>query len=462
MFNRYFSLSLAGLIITMISLPVMAQTSYESDSVMIRKLYNEALKNGETDANLRYLVSRIGARIAGSLRAQKTVFWTKQTMEQYHPDTVYLQSVIVPHWVRGAKEVSYFTFKGKQVKMDVCALGGSIGTTGILTAGVVEVQSWAELAALKDDEVKGKFVFFNRAMDPTEIETFRAYLATVDQRTKGAIAASGRGGIGALVRSLTLAKDDYPHTGAMSYDTSVKKIPAAALSTNSADKLSDALKKDPALQYSLQMHCIQFPDVLSYNVIAEIKGSEFPDEYVTVGGHLDTWDLSEGASDNGTGLVQAMEVLRLFRATGVNPERTIRIILYMNEEAGAHGAIKYAEQAKLRGENHVAVIESDAGGFTPRGFRIETTPLAMSQFQKWRELFAPYKTSDIQPQQRGVDLIPMKEQAKALISLDCDDSRLFYIHHSALDTYDKINPREVAMGAGAMAAMVALISKYGL
>jgi len=445
-----------------IGLSVFAQVYDPSDSILFRKLYREALTNGQTDVNLRYLTSRIGARISGSIQAQQTVEWSKKVLAQYRPDSVYLQPVTVPHWVRGAKEVSYYTVKGRRVRMDVAALGGSIGTNGLLTAGVVEVKSWAQLAALPDEAVKGKFVFFNRAMDAGDIETFKAYLAAADQRARGAIAAARRGAVGALVRSLTPAKDDHPHTGAMSYDTAVPKIPAAALSTNSADLLSEALKKDPGLQYSLCMNCVQLPDVQSYNVIAEIRGTKYRDEYVTVGAHLDSWDLSESASDDGTGLVQAMEVLRLFRAIALQPERTVRIVLYMNEEAGAHGAIQYARQARLRNEKHIAVMESDAGGFTPRGFRIETTPEAMARFQQWKELFMPYKAGDIQPQQRGVDLTPMSGQATALISLDCDDSRLFYIHHSALDTYDKINPREVAMGAAAMAAMVALISKYGL
>jgi hypothetical protein len=460
-----FKLALQSLMMTVmlaICLSMFAQVSDSSDSILFRKLYNEALKNGQTDVNLRYLTSRIGARISGSLQAQQTVEWSKKVLAQYKPDSVYLQPVTVPHWVRGEKELSYYTVKGRRVKMDVTALGGSIGTDGPLTAGVVEVKSWTELAALPDQAVKGKFVLFNRAMDAGEIETFKAYLGAADQRARGAIAASRRGAVGALVRSLTLAKDDYPHTGALSYDTAVPKIPAAALSTNSADLLSDALRKDPGLQYTLRMYCVQLPDVQSYNVIAEIRGAKYRDEYVTVGAHLDSWDLSESASDDGTGIVQAMEVLRLFRATALQPDRTVRIILYMNEEAGTHGAIQYAKQARLRNEKHVAVIESDAGGFAPRGFRIETTPEAMVRFQQWKELFMPYKAGDIQLQQRGVDLTPMKEQATALISLDCDDSRLFYIHHSALDTYDKINPREVAMGAAAMAAMVTLVSKYGL
>ncbi|SDH19034.1 M20/M25/M40 family metallo-hydrolase [Chitinophaga filiformis] len=439
-----------------------AQAYNNADSVLIRKLYDEVLQSEEMDVNLRYLTSHIGARIAGSEQAKQAVDWLKETIFRYHPDSIYLQPVMVPHWIRGEKESASFITGGRTVKLNLSALGGSVGTGGTLTGQVVEVKSWAELSSLSDEQVRGKIVFFNRAMDAREAETFKAYLSAADQRAKGAIAASMKGAIGALIRSLTLAKDDYPHTGAMSYDAAVKKIPAAALSTNSADKLSEALKKDPVLQLSMQMNCIQLPDVLSYNVIAELKGVVHPDEFVTVGAHIDSWDIGEGASDDGTGLVQAMEVLRAFKATGLKPARTLRVILYMNEEAGAHGGVEYAAQASVRNEHHVAAIESDAGGFTPRGFRIEASPEVTAKFKAWALLLAPYKADDIQPQQRGVDLVPMKGMAKALLSLDCDDSRLFYIHHSALDTYDKINPREVAMGAGAMAAMTALLCKYGL
>jgi hypothetical protein len=456
-----FSFVFSAITALMITLAT-AQIRDTADSLMIRKLYDVVLSGEEMDINLRYLSRHIGARMTGSEQAKQAVDWARCTMSRYSPDSIYLQPVMVPHWVRGEKESAWFTTGGRSVKLALSALGGSVGTGGTLTAQVVEVRSWEELSSLSDEQVRGKIVFFNRAMDAREVETFSAYLAAADQRAQGAIAASKKGAIAALIRSLTLAKDDYPHTGAMSYDASVKKIPAAALSTNSADKLSEALKKDPKLKVSLIMHCIQLPDVLSYNVIAELRGATHPEEFVTVGAHIDTWDVGEGASDDGTGVVQAMEVLRAFKATGLKPARTLRVILYMNEEAGAHGGVKYAEQARARNEYHVAAIESDAGGFTPRGFRIEASPEVTARFKEWALLLAPYKAGDIQSPHRGVDLVPMKGMAKALLSLDCDDSRLFYIHHSALDTYDKINPREVAMGAGAMAAMTALLCKYGL
>lgn len=440
-----------------------AQQDVSADSLMIRKIYDNALTGGKVGLNLYHLTAKIGSRISGSANAQKAVEWGKKKMEEIGPDRVYLQEVTVPHWIRGKKEKSFFiSGSGKKIPMYVSALGGSVGTAGMLRAEVVEVNSWAELASLKNTDVQGKFVFFNRAMDPREIETFKAYLAVVDQRARGAIEAGKRGAAGALVRSMTLAIDEVPHTGAMSYDPAVKKIPAAALSTKSADLLSHELKRNPDLIYCLEMNCLQLPDVKSYNVIGEIKGSLYPNEFITVGGHIDTWDLSEGASDDGTGFVQTLEVLRLIKNRDQKPERSIRAILYMNEESGAHGAVKYAQEAKSAAETHLAVLESDAGGFTPRGFRVESSQEVNAKIRVWMPLFIPYKAAELHSGHRGVDLAPMKEHAKALISLDCDDQRLFDIHHSALDTYDKINVREVELGAAAMASLIALISKHGL
>jgi carboxypeptidase Q len=440
-----------------------SQKSIDNDSILLRKTFDEALVNGKVESNLKYLTSEIGARISGSKNAQKAVEWAKRIMKEVGPDTVYLQEVMVPHWVRGAKEQALFSLSdGSQTQMDVCALGRSIGTKGFLKAEVVEVKSWKELEAININDLKGKFVFFNRAMDPKEVETFEAYIRAVDQRTYGAIEASKKGAVGALVRSLTLSQDDVPHTGALNYDLGVKKIPAAALSTNSADRLSDALERNPDLVFSLKMNCKQLPDVLSYNVIGEIKGEKFPNEIVSIGGHLDSWDLSESASDNGTGVVQTIEALRLIKKNMPNPNRTFRAILYMNEESGAHGAKKYASLANSARESHIAVMESDAGGFTPRGFRVKASPQVTSKITTWIDLFKPYKVDRIVQGHRGVDLVPMKSLSKALISLDLDDQRLFDIHHSRLDTFDKINMREVKLGAASMTSLAMLILKYGL
>ena len=369
---------------------------------------------------------------------------------------------MVPHWERGAKEKSFFRTGNKTIEMQVCALGGSIATNGLLRAKVIEINSWAQLTSLTDSELNGKFIFFNRAMAPREVETYKAYLGAVDQRSKGAIEAGKRGAIGVLIRSLTLKADDVPHTGAVSYDINTKKLPAAAISIKSANILSASLAKNPDLMYSLRTDCKQLPDEMSYNLVGEIRGTRFPNEYVTAGAHLDSWDLGEGAADDGPGVVQTLEVLQLLKNMDHKPERSFRAILYMNEESGAHGAIQYAREAREKNETHIAALESDVGGFTPRGFRVDGSQKVVNQIKGWMELFVPYRMGEIYPNQRGIDLLPMKGLSKALISLECDDQRFFDIHHSASDTYDKLNIREVKLGAASMSALSYLILRYGL
>ena len=456
-------LALAGLALVTATTSVSAQKGTKIDSVNIRKIYDEALLRGQSYENLRYLTGRIGGRLSGSPQAQQAVDWGKVTMEKLGLDRVYLQEVMVPHWVRGPKEKAQIKpAKGKGVDINVCALGGSVGTGGKLQAGVIEVDSWAELAALPAEKVKGKFVFYNRPMNPTFVETGRAYSDAGDQRRRGAIEAAKRGAVGALVRSLSLAHDDYPHTGTMSYDETVTKVPGAALSTNDADELSQLLKADPGLTVELEMGCQLLPEVKSYNVVGEIKGSKYPDEIITVGGHLDSWDLAQGAHDDGTGCVQSMEVLRLLKATGLRPERTVRAVLFMNEENGARGGSKYAELAKAANEKHLAAMESDGGGFTPRGFGVEAEPAVVTRVQQWSPLFAPYKSEEIAVGHGGTDITPLKGQVKALIGFECDDQRYFDIHHTAADTFDKVNRRELELGGASMAALIYLMSKYGL
>jgi len=439
---------------------VIAQTGPGNDSVQIRRIYNEALDNGKSYENLRYLTGHIGGRITGSPQADQAIQWGKIKMEELGLDSVYLQEVMVPHWVRGAKEKAVIDLPGGlKFNMAVCALGGSVATSGKLTAQVVEVKSWKELA---EKDVRGKIVFYNRPMDPEDLETFKAYLDASDQRYKGAIEAAKRGAVGTLVRSLTLSRDNLPHTGAMSYDEKVPKIPAAAISTNSADELSRRLKADPSLLVQLEINSQQLPDVKSYNVIGEIKGSKYPDEIITIGGHIDSWDLAQGASDDGTGFVQSIELMRIIKALNLHPERTIRAILYINEEDGARGGLKYAATARNDGKKHLASIEQDAGGFMPKGFRVEAGPEVVAYMRKWQHLLQPYQLHILAAKQRGIDVAPMKGISKALISVDCEDQRLFDIHHTSADTFDKVSRRELELGGASMVTLVYLISKYGL
>ncbi|MGV3586337.1 MAG: M20/M25/M40 family metallo-hydrolase [Adhaeribacter sp.] len=435
----------------------------QPDSAVIRNIYREALTQGKSYENLRYLCTQIGPRLSGSEGAAKAVTYTQKLMESYGFDRVYLQEVMVPHWVRGEKEKASFKSSAGKQEVPICALGGSVGTgkKGI-KARVVEVQSFEELQQLGREKVQGKVVFFNRPMNPAYIEAFLAYRDAVNQRSSGAIEAAKLGAVGAIVRSMNLAFDDFPHTGSTRYEEGVTKIPAAAISTNGAELLSHQLKADPNLEFYFKMNPQTLPDAPSHNVIGEIKGSEHPEEIIVVGGHLDSWDLAQGAHDDGTGCMQAIEVLRLLKALNIKPKRTIRAVMYMNEENGLRGGRKYAEAALANKENHIAALESDAGGFTPRGFSIDASPNKVANIAKWKELLAPYGLNSIAAGGGGADIGPLKNDKIALIGFRPDSQRYFEVHHAASDTFDRVNQRELELGGASMAALIYLIDKYGL
>ena len=467
--RQIYSLLLAGLLLGGAA-PARAQApaapAQKADSLALRKIYDEALLRGQSYENLRYLCKQVGPRLSGSPQAAQAVAWGKLTMEKAGCyDKVYLQECQVPHWVRGAKEKGEIVGnKGKGIVAAVCALGGSVGTGGKLRAGVVEVKGLAELKALPDAAVKGKFVFFNRPFNDAFIEPGAAYGGAGDQRRSGPAEAGRRGAVGALVRSLTAAHDDNPHTGATQYGDTPTKVPAAALSTLAADRLSQLLKADPALQFELEMSCQTLPDETSYNVVGEVRGTKYPDQIITVGGHLDSWDLAEGAHDDGTGVVQSIEAVRLLKAAGLRPERTVRTVLFMNEENGTRGGQKYAELAQQNHETHLAAIESDGGGFTPRGFAAQTTPALLKKVAIWGPLLAPYHADQLTAGHAGTDIEPLVNAVHptALFGYDGDSQRYFDLHHSALDTFEQVNRRELELGGASMASLIYLLGKYGL
>jgi hypothetical protein len=452
------------IIIPFILLMFASDINAQTDSLMLRKIFNEALSNGKSYSNLDYLCNRIGGRLSGSPEAQKAVEWTMKAMKEAGADTVFLQECMVPHWVRGQKEVAkVITSNLKDIKeVPVCALGGSVATPAEgITAGVIEVLGIEGLKKLKPEDVKGKIVFFNKPMDPNYISTFHAYGDAVMQRWAGPSAAAKMGAIAVVVRSVTLAQDDNPHTGVLGYKDSIAKIPACAISTNAANWLSNYLKTDKDLKFFLKMNCETLPDERSYNVVGEIWGSEKKDEYVVVGGHLDSWDTGKGAHDDGAGIVQSIEVLRIFKSAGIKPKRTIRAVAFMNEENGGRGGKKYAELAKLKNEKHVAAIESDAGGFTPRGFSSDASPEVRAKLKSWRPLFEPYGVYSFDGVGGGPDLGPLGEQGVPTLELEPDSQRYFDYHHTPIDTFDAVNKRELEMGGAAMAALVWMISQHG-
>ena len=296
------------------------------------------------------------------------------------------------------------------------------------------------------------------------INTFNAYSGCVDQRYSGAEEAARLGAVAVIVRSVNLRLDDFPHTGSMSYGKLAlrKRIPASAISTNGAELLSFMLALNPKLSFYLKQNCKNLPDVQSYNVIGEITGSEKPDEIMVVGGHLDSWDLGDGAHDDGAGVVQSMEVLRLFKTIGYQPKRTLRVVLFMNEENGMRGATEYAAIAETNKENHVFALESDAGGFTPRGFSIDSAPEKLAVIQSWEPYFEPYLIHMFVKGGSGADVGHLKTDANVLAGLRPDSQRYFDYHHAANDTFDAINKRELELGAATMASLVYLIDYFSL
>ena len=438
----------------------------QRDSLMLKSIYKTALLNGQAYDWLDYLTNQIGGRLSGSLNAERAVEWSKEELEKLNLDRVWLQPVLVPKWVRGPKEFALIeTEPGVTFNVPITALGGSVATPSVgLKAEVVEVQNFEELAVLGRENIDGKIVFFNRPMQADLISTFSAYGGCVNHRYDGARQASQYGAIGVIVRSMSLRMDDYPHTGAMSYgDQPVsQRIPAAAISTNAAEKLSNLLKIAPKLKFLFRQQCKQYEDVLSYNVIGEITGSTFPDEIILVGGHLDSWDIGDGAHDDGAGCVQSMEVLRFFKELDYKPKRTIRVVLFMNEENGLRGGRKYAEMAALKGETHIFALESDAGGFTPRGFNFDLPDYEFEQVQSWEPLFKPYLIHYFEKGGSGADIGPLKTKTNVLAGLRPDSQRYFDHHHAATDTFDAVNKRELELGAATLTSLIYLYDTYGL
>lgn len=436
----------------------------KKDSIMLRNIYTQALTNGKAYDWLRSICYEVGARLSGSYAEQKMIRYTKSQLDSLGLD-VTLQPVMVPHWVRGLSEYAYIeTSKGKTTQVPILALGGSVATpaTGI-KASVAEFKSIEELERADINDVVGKIVFLNGQMPDDKINSFDAYSACGSQRYSGAHVAVDKGAVAVIVRSLTHALDDYPHTGGMSYGDLPKsrQIPAAAISTNGANLLSSLLSMNPNTEFYFKQNCRTFDDKPSNNIIAEIKGSTYPDEVIVVGAHLDSWDVGQGAHDDGAGVAQSMEVARIFKDLNYQPKRTIRIVLFANEENGVRGGKKYAEESKKNNVNHIFALESDAGGFTPRGFSLQGETEKLEKIKSWKPLFEPYYIHIFEKGHPGVDISPLKNDTIVLAGLEPDSQRYFNYHHSEADVFEAVDKRELAMGAATMASLVYLVDQYG-
>lgn len=438
----------------------------DKDALVIRQIHDLALTEGQSHEWLRELTTVGFGRLSGSKEAAAAVEYTRKQLESLGVDSVWLQPCRVPQWERGEKEQVRIVLSGKKaLDLNALALGNSIGTGAEgLSAEVIEVKGLEEVEALPEEAVKGKIVFYNRPMDPRHINTFQAYGGAVDQRVYGASRAVKKGAVAVIVRSMTNRLDDIPHTGTLVYEDPSQKIPAVAISTNDAEKLSAMLKKE-AVRIFIRTTCQSLPDVESANVVAEWRGSEFPDEIILVGGHLDSWDVGGGAHDDGSGCVQSMDVLHILKKMDYLPKRTIRCVMFMNEENGLVGGRTYWRISNEMEEYHMAAIEADRGGFTPRGFTAEGHPETFQKNYKkaneWLPLLEPYGLT-LRLGGSGADISGLKDQKGLLMGLDVDTQRYFDFHHTPADTFENVNKRELELGAAAMATMVYLLDKYGL
>ncbi|CAN1517568.1 M28_Pgcp_like domain containing protein [Flavobacteriaceae bacterium] len=453
------------LLLSLLFVNSVALFAQSKDEQFFKDIYHSALTNSQCYSWLDHLSNDIGSRLSGSEGAAKGVEYTKKQMETLGFDKVYLQEVMVPHWVRGEKETAYIQDNKTKIIVPICALGGSIATPKKgLSAEVIEIHSFEEMKALGADKIKGKIVFYNRPMDKGAIEAFDAYSGAVDQRYAGAKEASKLGAVATIVRSMNLRLDDFPHTGAQSYGDIPKEnyIPTAAISTNGAELLSKSLKNNPSLKFYFKQSCQQLKDVLSYNVVGEIKGSEHPENIMVVGGHLDSWDLADGSHDDGAGIVQSMEVMNILRNLKYKPKNTLRVVLFMNEENGRRGGNKYEELSLLNKENHIFALESDEGGFTPRGFSLECDAANFNKISEWKSIFEPYLINSFVIGHTGSDIEPLTSKFIVKAGLKPDSQRYFDYHHAANDKFDAINKRELELGAGTMAALVYMIDQNGI
>ena len=445
--------------------PFLTQAQINQDSITIKKMSDEIMTNGKAYDLLRQLTKQIGGRLAGSPQQQNAAIWGQRNMESFAPDKVYMQPCKTPNWQRGGKDfASVVRVNGKAMNRPLAALalGNSLGSKGLVEAELLAVADFDELEKRKD-EVKGKIVYYHSMFDPNIIQTFGAYGKMGVYRSTGASRAAKYGAVGVMIHSLSTAPDNAPHTGGMMYDENYPKIPAVALGPNDAKELYANAKKG-TIRVQMQTYGYFLPDADENNVVAEIKGSTFPNEIITIGGHLDSWDVNEGAHDDGAGIVQTMEILRTMKALNYQPKRTIRFVLFANEENGMRGGNKYAELAKQNNEQHVFALESDAGGFTPRAIGISaTSPEQFKKMEQWASLLKPYGT-EIRAGGGGADIGPLKNVNASIVlaGLVPDSQRYFDLHHAKTDVFENVNKRELLLGAVNMAAIVYLVDQYGV
>ena len=430
------------------------------DEKVIRNIFDNVLLSNVAYNNLDYLCSNAIGRLLGSKESIIAMNFMKDYFEDLGADSVFLQEFTTPAWKCNSTEVSMFN-GGDEILFRADALGPSLSTpTGGIIANVIEVQGLEELKAMNPDSVAGKIVFYNRAVNMKLVNTFRVYSSAIDQRYYGPTVAAEMGAAGVLVRSVGTRVDTFPHTGSTGFKD--KKIACAAISTIDANILSEALKNNSDLKVKIVIDTEYFEEITTFNLIADIRGSEIPDEYIVVGGHIDSWFNSPGAHDDGIGCVQSADVLRIFKELEINNRRSIRAIMFMDEELFQSGGSAYANYTKTNSIKNYLALEADAGGFTPEGFSVDASDSIFSVISSYKRLLEPYGIHYIKKGGSGVDIGPLKEFGVPLMGYRTDPQRYMDLHHSAYDSFDKVHIRELQLGSGNMAAIIYLIDKYGL
>lgn len=479
------------------------QKTINKDSLIFQKIYAEALLRGHSYSLLGELCS-MGPRLSGSDNAEKAIQWAIAELKKYSFDRVDTQSVMVPRWERGEKEEAWFysdvftkMLQGKKVKnseslektihgaqfsssphpewecesyleqgitprkrykIPMVALGGSV--SGSVRGGVISVKTKIELDSLgKLGKLKGKIVLLARPMEEGLLNTFQAYGGCVNQRVNGAVWCAPYGAVAVLVRSVSNRCDIHPHTGVTHYDSNMVKIPIAAVSTSVSDILEYLSQKDPAFEVAFDLFCRTLPDRPSANIIAETKGLESAEKIIAFGGHFDSWDQGDGAHDDGAGCIHAWEALRILKAIGYQPKHTLRAVFWINEENGLRGGQEYARLSKAKNEIHVAALESDRGGFTPRGFGVDS--VLMPGVRKYQSMLNEYGVGMLELGGGGADIGPLKKYWSSIgfVSFIPDSQRYFDVHHAETDVFSSVNKRELELGAAAIAAMIYILDQ---
>ncbi len=445
-------------LLVLLPLTGQAQDQYQK---IARKIIEATLAENQAYDKLQVLCDEIGHRLSGSKGLEKAVVWAVATMKRDGHENVRTDKVMVPHWVRGKESLELLL--PRPYKMPLLALGGSVGTPAEgITAEVVVVHDEQELAKLGAG-AKGKIVLFNNKMPKYDPKKGSGYGRTVRFRLHGARLASVHGAVAILIRSVTATSLRSPHTGVMIYGNAKTKIPAAAISLEDADMLDRLYSRKKQIRVRLKMGAHSKGMAPSHNVLGELRGSTHPEQIVVIGGHLDSWDVGQGAHDDGTGVVIAMEALSVLRRLGLRPKRTIRVVLYTNEENGMAGAKAYVKQHAAEMANHVAGIESDSGGWSPLGFSLQPSKksegkLGLARLTRILALLRPIKATRASLGGSGADVGKMTPFGVPTLGLRVDGSKYFDHHHAHSDTLDKVDRKELTRCVAAMAVVAYVLA----